>query len=129
MKKRGIKEMAVGEVSPIPLKPILARTRSAKRRPQRTVRAQTPQKAAPVSGCLWSLGDSRQNVWSRAARLTDDSDVEEIEELDTCLMSYGQLQNEHNGGSTEGSNSERLPSSSSLEDKYSSSDSKQSVKY
>ncbi|XP_022252651.1 uncharacterized protein LOC111088070 [Limulus polyphemus] len=123
MKQRCIKDMSVGESSPIPLKPTLARTVSAKRRHQWLARPRTPQKTTSVLSSLWSSGKSRQGVWSRAAELTDDSDVEEVEEL----MPYDQSQSEQSSSSTGESSSDRLQSFSSLEDYCSSSDMKQSV--
>ncbi|XP_076359297.1 uncharacterized protein LOC143251873 isoform X2 [Tachypleus tridentatus] len=110
--------MTVGERSPIPLKPTLARTMSARRRRQRPTK--TPH-ADQVLGALWKMAEPRQSVWNRV-EVEDDSEIEEVEELDSCLMPYDQLQSEQSRSSTGVSSSDRLPSSSSLEDPCSPSD-------
>ncbi|XP_022236232.1 uncharacterized protein LOC111083827, partial [Limulus polyphemus] len=81
MRRRSKKDMTVGEGSPIPLKPTLARTMSAKRRRQRPTK--TPH-ADQVLGALWKMAEPRQSVWNRV-EAEDDSEIEEVEELESCL--------------------------------------------
>ncbi|XP_076321753.1 uncharacterized protein LOC143231091 isoform X2 [Tachypleus tridentatus] len=108
--------MTVGESSPIPLKPTLARALSARSRHQRPPTRQNDQ----VLGALWKMVEPQYSVRSRR---TSENDPE-AEELDTRLTPYDKTQSEQNRGSTSLNGSNRLPSVSSMRDENITSDRK-----
>ncbi|XP_076321756.1 uncharacterized protein LOC143231091 isoform X5 [Tachypleus tridentatus] len=110
------KDMTVGESSPIPLKPTLARALSARSRHQRPPTRQNDQ----VLGALWKMVEPQYSVRSRR---TSENDPE-AEELDTRLTPYDKTQSEQNRGSTSLNGSNRLPSVSSMRDENITSDRK-----
>ncbi|XP_013781470.2 TOG array regulator of axonemal microtubules protein 2-like isoform X2 [Limulus polyphemus] len=120
MKQNSKRDMTVGESSPIPLKPTLARALSARSRHQRPLhqrRCQTDQ----VLGALWKMAEPQYSVWSSATTENDS----EVEEVDALLTPYDKAQSEQNRDSTRINDSNRLPSTSSLGDEDISSDPKQ----